>query len=156
MQKLRSDQPGKVCDGLWYLGRPESGVYWLQGSEGALIISGGTSYITADVIDQMQRFQLDGSELTGILILHAHFDHVGVVPYFKRRYPDLTVYASKRAWELLSNPKVVATINDFSRFLAERLGMVDAISELDLDWQMGMFGQTVSEGDVISLGDQQI
>lgn len=156
MTKMRSDRPGRVCEGLWYLGRPESGVYWLQGSDGALIINGGTSYITADVLDQMQRFELHESELTGILILHAHFDHVGVIPYFKQRRPDLTIYASKRAWELLTDPKVVATINEFSRSTAQRWGMVDVLSAHDLDWKVGSAGQEVREGDIISLGEQDI
>lgn len=153
---MRSDQPGKVCEGLWYLGRPESGVYWLQGSDGALLISGGTSYIAADVTDQIQRFGLHENELDGILILHAHFDHIGVVPYFKRRHPDLTIYASERAWELLTSQRVIETVNEFSRALAERMGMAEVLSTLDLDWRKGLSGKVVSEGDLINLGGREI
>ena len=122
----------------------------------ALMISGGTSYIAADVTHQIKQFGLQEDALKGILILHAHFDHVGVVPHFKRRHPDLTVYASKRAWELLVSRKVVETINQFSRSVAERMGMTDVLNTWELDWPVGLSGQEVGEGALISLGGQDI
>ena len=35
--------PGKVRDGLWYLGHEESGVYLLEGRDESMVISGGMS-----------------------------------------------------------------------------------------------------------------
>ena len=50
---MRSHDPGKVKEGLWYLGRPETGVYWIQGTERAIILSGGMSYIAPIVVKQI-------------------------------------------------------------------------------------------------------
>lgn len=156
IENVRSDRPGELCQGLWYLGRPESGIYWLEGSERALLISGGMSYIVPSVVEQMERFGLNGDRLTGILILHCHFDHVGVVPYFKRRYPDVTVYASKRAWEILGRDKTIDTINAFSKVVAARMEMADALASFESDWFPELTGVGVSEGDRISLGDREV
>ena len=47
---MRVRKPGKVRDGLWYLGREESGVYLLEGREDAMILNGGMNYIVPDVM----------------------------------------------------------------------------------------------------------
>src|SRR3990170_7144146 len=112
---MRIRKPGKVRDRLWFLGRQESGVYLLEGQDGSMMISGGMSYIVADVLGQFMEFGLDEEKVTKLVILHAHFDHVGIVPFFKRRHPEMEVYASERGWEILQMPKALVTINEFSR-----------------------------------------
>jgi glyoxylase-like metal-dependent hydrolase (beta-lactamase superfamily II) len=102
---MRIRTPGKVTDNLWYLGREETGVYYLKGTEGAVMINAAMSYILPDVLAQMKEFGLDAGKLTKLLILHSHFDHVGLVPYFKRTYPSIEVVASAPAWEVFAKPK---------------------------------------------------
>lgn len=153
---MRSHKTGKICDGLYYLGRKETGVYWLEGNGSAIIISGGMSYIAPDVVEQIKEFQLDEDKLKGLLILHAHFDHVGIIPFLTRKYPQMTVYGSERAWEILVSPKAVETVNQFSRLVAEQNGNLDVLSRYDVDWPLGLTGETVGEGGRISLGDRDI
>ncbi len=121
-----------------------------------MIVSGGMSYIVPDVLQQFETFGIDETRIKKLLILHAHFDHVGVVPFLKGRYPDLEVYASVRAWELLSQRKVIDTINEFSRHVAERMGMEKVYDTYDLEWRIGITGKPVSEGDQIDLGNLEI
>ena len=137
---------------LWYLGCKESGVYLLEGTGNSMIISGGISYIVPEILRQFEEFGIDEGRIDKLLILHAHFDHVGVVPFFKRRYSDLQIYASQRAWELLNEKKVIDTINMFSKLTAERMGYKDASSFYDLDWRDDVNGITIFEGDKIDLG----
>ena len=118
---MNCQNPGKVCDGLWYLGRPESGVYLLEGRDGSVIVSGGMSYLVPALLHQFDEFGLKEDRIQGIIILHAHFDHIGIVPFFRERNPDLKVYASARAWQILSASKNIATINQFSGQLTERM-----------------------------------
>jgi glyoxylase-like metal-dependent hydrolase (beta-lactamase superfamily II) len=148
--------PGKVCEGLWYLGRPESGVYWLEGRNGSIIISGGMSYLVPDLLSQFDEFGLKEDRLQGIVILHAHFDHIGIVPFFHRRNPGLKVYASARAWEILSESKHIDTINQFSARLTERMQIHVPYAADQLNWPLGLSGNIVSEGDVIDLENRQI
>lgn len=143
---------GKVRDNLWHLGREESGIYVLQGLEHSMIINGGMSCIVPDILGQMNIFNIDEGRIDKLLILHAHFDHVGIVPFLKRRHPEMEIYASARAWEILTTPKAISTINQFSTLTNEKMGINDELSSYDLDWRDDVSGITVKEGDSIDLG----
>lgn len=149
---MRSRNAGRIGERLWYLGREESGVYLLEGDECSLIVSGGMSYLAPVVQKQLDDFGIDTGKLKKLLILHAHFDHVGLVPYFRRRYPDLQVYASARGWQILQMPKGIETINASSRLVAERMGVTGLLEGLDLDWRLESPGRVVAEGERIPLG----
>ncbi|MEW6374338.1 MAG: MBL fold metallo-hydrolase [Thermodesulfobacteriota bacterium] len=153
---MRIRKAGKVRDGLWLLGCKESGVYLLQGKDGSMLISGGMSYIVPDLLRQFKEFGLAEEKITKLLILHSHFDHVGIVPFFKRRHPGMEVYASARGWEILQMEKGIQTINEFSRTVTKRMGKEEIYSTNDLDWRDDVKGKTVREGDRIDLGDLKI
>jgi glyoxylase-like metal-dependent hydrolase (beta-lactamase superfamily II) len=153
---MRVRKPGRVCDGIWFLGREESCVYLLEGSRSSMIVSGGLSYILPDVLEQLREFGKDVERIESILILHAHFDHVGIVPYFKRKFPRIRVLASGRAWELLSSQKVLDTINSFSRAVAVRMGKEKVLEEYDLEWRDDIRGEVVKEGDSLELGEMEV
>jgi glyoxylase-like metal-dependent hydrolase (beta-lactamase superfamily II) len=150
---MRSRDAGRICDHLWYLGREESGIYLLEGKACSLIISGGMSYLAPFVLSQLSDFGIDENKIGKLLILHSHFDHVGLVPFFKRRYPNLVVYASKRAWEILKMAKGIETINTFSRLVAERMGVSACLEGRDLEWRDDIVGREISDGDTIDLSD---
>lgn len=153
---MRIQKPGKVREGIWFLGREESGVYLLEGEKGSMLISGGMSYIVPDLLQQFKDFQIDENRIIKILILHSHFDHVGIIPFFKRRHPDIEVLGSLRAWEILGMDRTIPTINEFSRNVARRMGKEDLYSIYDLEWRNDIYGKTVREGDRIDLGGMEI
>jgi glyoxylase-like metal-dependent hydrolase (beta-lactamase superfamily II) len=152
----RIRKPGKVCDGLWYLGHEESGVYLLEGGDEAMIINGGLSCIAPEVLRQLEEFGINKEKITKLLILHSHFDHVGIVPFFKRRHPDLKIYASAQAWKILGMQNAIDTINEFSRSVVEKMGMAEACSGYDLDWRDDVSGTAVSDGDRVTVGDREL
>jgi glyoxylase-like metal-dependent hydrolase (beta-lactamase superfamily II) len=149
---MRIRKPGRIGDHIWFLGREESGVYLLEGEDRAMVISGGMSYIVPEILQQFDEFGINEERISKILILHAHFDHVGAIPFFKRRLPRAEVYASARAWEILKMEKAVATINQFSRNVAKRMEEEEAYFIYDLEWRDDVAGKTVREGDQIDLG----
>lgn len=153
---MRIRKPGRVREQIWFLGREESGVYLLEGGKGSMIVSGGMSYIVPEVLQQFEELGVDEEKITKLLILHSHFDHVGIVPFFKRRHPKMEVYASARAWDILQMPKAVATINEFSRNVAKRMGREEVYSKYDLEWREDVTGKTVREGDQIDLGRLEV
>jgi glyoxylase-like metal-dependent hydrolase (beta-lactamase superfamily II) len=153
---MRIRKPGKVRDRLWFLGREESGVYFLEGNDESMIINGGMSYIVSDLLRQFKEFGIDEERITKLLILHAHFDHVGIVPFFKRRHPKIDIYASRRGWEILQTGKAIQTINEFSRSIAKRTGEEKIYSTFDLDWRDDVTGKTVGDRDRIDLGGVDI
>ncbi|HOI73938.1 MAG TPA: MBL fold metallo-hydrolase [Syntrophales bacterium] len=149
---MRHRKAGKVAEGIWYLGREETGLYVLEGTREAMIVSGGMVYILPQVVRQMESFGIDRRRITRVLILHAHFDHLGVIPWWKRTFPDTEVLASSRAWEVLSMPKAVATINEFSRMVTERMGLQEGLKNYDYAWRDDVMGRNVREDDRIELG----
>ena len=153
---MRIRKPGKVQERIWFLGCQESGVYLLEGDESSMILSGGMSYIVPDLIEQFKEFEIDVNRIRKILILHSHFDHVGIIPFLKRRYPEIEVCASERAWEILRMEKAIVTINEFSRNVARRMEREEAYSEYDLEWRDDIRGKIVREGEKIDLGDLKV
>lgn len=153
---MRIRKPGKILDHLWYLGHEESGVYLLDGGDEAMIINGGLRYIVPEVLRQLSEFAVNEKKVTKLLILHSHFDHVGIVPFFRRRHPDLGIYASVRAWKILGMQNAIDTINVFSRSVTEKMGMAEACSAYDLDWRSDVSGTAVSDGDRIPIGDIEL
>jgi glyoxylase-like metal-dependent hydrolase (beta-lactamase superfamily II) len=153
---MRIREPGKIRDKLWFLGREESGVYVIKGIKEFMIISGGMNYIIPELLQQLEEFNIEEKEIRKIVILHAHFDHVGVVPFLKRRNPEIKIYASKRGWEILQMRRAINTINEFSRSVAKRMGREDVYSKFDLEWRNDIEGETICEGDKIYAGDQEV
>lgn len=153
---INTGEPGKITEEIWYLGREESGIYLLEGSSCSMIISGGTSWILPEVLEQIKRFEIDESRIEKLLILHAHFDHIGLVPFFKRRLPRLTVHASAAAWRVIDNPEAIETINTFGRNTAEQWGRADILEAYDLDWRDDVKGIAVVDGDRIDCGNQGV
>lgn len=149
---MRIRRAGMITHNLWYLGREESGVYYLEGRDGAIMINGGLSYILPEVLAQMKDFRLDPARIYKFLILHSHFDHVGIVPYFKRNYPDIEVMASAAAWRIFAMPKAIEVMNRFSQLSAEQMDRPKALSRYDLEWREDISGTVVAEGDKIDFG----
>jgi glyoxylase-like metal-dependent hydrolase (beta-lactamase superfamily II) len=153
---MRVRKPGKICSNLWLLGSEESCVYLLEGEDASMIVNGGMSYLVPDLLAQFEAFGIDETRITKLLILHAHFDHIGIAPFFKRRHPGFEIFASARAWEILRNPKAISTINEFSLDVAKRMGRESVCTEYDLDWRDDMEGTAVSKGDCVELGDLEV
>ena len=144
---MRIRNAGKVTDGLWCLGSEESNIYLLEGDQESMIVSGGMSYLVPKLLEQFQMYGIDETRITKLLILHAHFDHIGTIPFFKRRNLSLEVYASSRGWEILGMPKAITTINKFGRDVAVHMGFEEVYSQYDIEWGDDISGKTVVEGD---------
>jgi glyoxylase-like metal-dependent hydrolase (beta-lactamase superfamily II) len=149
---MRLLEPQKVHPQIEYLGRQEMCVYLLQGKE-YMIIEGGMSYIVPSMLKQFWEREIDPSKITRLLLLHSHFDHCGIVPFFKRKLPQLKVLGSRRSEELYRKEKVVQFIRDRNREMLQLLEMEKEAAELNLDFDQIAVDETVGEGDVIDLGD---
>lgn len=147
---MRVRKPGVIRDRLWYLGREESCVYLLRGNRGSALINGGMSYILPDVLDQMRDFGIDPEEISHLLILHSHFDHMGIAPYFKRKYPRIELTASHKAVEIFQNPRAVEFMNKYNLMSAGPRS--DTLEGFDLEWRNDLQVRGVGEGDILDLG----
>lgn len=154
---MRIKKTGRIEKSLWYLGTEESCVYLLEGSKTSVLISAGLSYILPDIFRQMTSWDISEGKIEHVIILHAHFDHVGVVPYLKRKYPHITIHASLRGWNVLANPKAISIMNEYTLKVCRRVrGNSDVLSELDWQWRNDVQGEPLKQNSCIDLGDKQI
>jgi len=153
---MRIRKPGKIKERVWFLGSEETCIYLLEGKRDSMIINGGMGYILPDVLRQLEMFEIEKDRIMKLLILHTHFDHVGIVPFLKRHYPQMEILTSSRGWDILQSPKALSTINDINLNMARMLGKDDVYDRYDVIWRDDIKGSTVSEGDCIELGDLEI
>ena len=149
---MRVLTPQRIHPQIEFLGAPEMCVYLLKGKE-YMIVEGGMSYIVPLILRQFREREIDPSRITRILILHSHFDHCGIVPFFKRMIPELKVVGSKRSQELYRKEKVVQFIRTRNREMIEALKMEKEAAELNLDFDQIAVDEVVGEGDGIDLGE---
>jgi glyoxylase-like metal-dependent hydrolase (beta-lactamase superfamily II) len=148
---MRTAKAGWITDRILLLGREESNVYLLKGEENA-IVGGGMITIVPDILDQLDTFGIEESSITKLLILHTHFDHCAIAPFFAKRWPQLKVVTSKRGKELLANPKVVDSIAFLCQTAIAQAGMEEKAKALNLVFDGLKVQETVDGGDRVKWG----
>ncbi len=149
---MRYLTPQTIHPRIESLGRREMNVYLLKGKE-YMIIEGGMSYIVPDMLKQFRERSIDVPRITRLLILHSHFDHCGIGPFFKRRIPELKIAGSRRSQELYRKEKVIHFIRDRNREMIQFFQMEKEAAELNLDFDQLEIDEAVGEGDAIDLGE---
>lgn len=146
------DTPGWITEKILLLGRRESCVYLVKGNDEYALIGGGTAYIVPDILDQLDRFNVPEDQIRRMIILHSHFDHCGIIPFFKKRWPRAVVAASGRAKTLLSTPKIVQSIDQLNQFLISSMGREDDARSLGIDFPGITVDQVLKGGDTLICG----
>jgi glyoxylase-like metal-dependent hydrolase (beta-lactamase superfamily II) len=147
------DQPGKITKRITLLGRRESCVYHVDGGREGAILGGGMSMIAEDVLRQIREFGIDEKKIARLIILHSHFDHCGAIPFFKRQWPWARVTASRRARELLSDPKVTENIRTLNQVVISKAGLEGKAKEKGYEFTSIQVEDTIKEGDLLKIGD---
>lgn len=145
-------EPQKVSEEIEYLGTTDMCIYLLKGRE-YMFIEGGMSYVVPILLRQLEERGIDQSKITKFLILHSHFDHCGVVPFFKRKLPQIEVLASARTKEIFGKEKAIHFIRERNRAMIEYYGIQREAVELNLDFDTIPVDRVVREGDSIDLGN---
>lgn len=150
-------EPGKVTERITLLGRRESNVYYLDCGSEAVIIGGGTVHIVPEVDEQIRQFGLDTQKIKRIVILHSHFDHCGIVPFFTGQWPQVSVAASEPAKAMLVKPKVVNTIHAMNRAALERHNRLEKAEEMGFaDFSGIEVNEVLKEGAKMACGDRTL
>ena len=147
------EKPGFVTDRILFLGRKESCVYLLKGAEEFALLGGGLAYIVPDIIEQLKSFNIEEIKIKRIIILHSHFDHCGIVSFFKRRWPWVSITASARAKELLDKPEVMESILSLNQILLNEHGLEKQDKDIGIEFDKINIDDVVKEGDILSCDD---
>jgi glyoxylase-like metal-dependent hydrolase (beta-lactamase superfamily II) len=147
------NSPGKVTDRITLLGRRESCVYLLDGITEYAILGGGMTYIVPDVQSQIAKAGIDEKLISRLIIHHTHFDHVGIIPYFKKRWPWANVTASARGAGQLAKPAVIDAIKGINNMVLANNGLADKEAELGLNFDTIPVEDMPSDGERRRIGD---
>lgn len=150
---MQRTEPGKVTEKIVLLGTRESCLYLVDGGRESVVIGGGMAYIAPDVLRQLQAFSVDEKKIRRVVILHAHFDHCGLVPFMKKKWPWAMVAASQRAKELLSEPGVSESIRAMNREALVRKGLHQRAETEGFGFTAVEVEEVLAEGDKVRCGD---
>jgi glyoxylase-like metal-dependent hydrolase (beta-lactamase superfamily II) len=149
--------PYQLTENIYVLGNPYFFTYLVKDKPCALLdlnISGAVPLI----LQQLHELGVSPSEIGYLAILHAHFDHVGLIPYFKQISPGVKVVGSVKASEVLAKPGIIANMRkideDASKFLKE-MGIFKDIPPL-IPYQTLEVDVVVKDGDHLFLENTDI
>lgn len=146
------DTSGWISEKILLIGRREYCAYLVKGNDEYAMIGGGTAHIIPDILEQLDRFDIPEDQIRTMIILHSHFDHCGIIPFFKKRRPRAAVAASNRARTLLSTPKVVQSIAQLNQSLISSTGREDAARSLGIEFPGITVEQVLKDGDMLMCG----
>jgi len=124
----------------------------LKGQDEYAILGGGMVQIVPEVNRQLAELNIAEEKIKRLVILHAHFDHCGIIPYYQKRWPWAAVTASQRAKELLVTPKVVDSIASLNQATLALYNREQEGRELGLDFTSIEVTEVVKGGDIIHCG----
>jgi len=110
------------------------------GSELALIDTGG-GYGAKAILDNIKRDGLDPRKITKTLITHSHFDHIG------GNY-DIQEATGTKIYSHPNDKESIETLNEYSLYTMAQ--------EWGLEFKAAPVDGTVSEGDIIKVGDVEL
>lgn len=87
-----------------------------------------------------------------ILLTHAHFDHVGAIPFLREKAPHLKLVSGRLAADLLSNKEYVEILRKKNDDASKASGLKMECSKLDF-YKALQVDEVLSEGDIINLGE---
>ena len=102
-------EPGPVTERIELLGRPELCSYLVKGDTYALV-GGAMAHVVPEVLAQLTDRGVDLERIRHLIILHTHYDHVGMAPYLVRQWPWLKVAVSRIGADILGNQKALQAI----------------------------------------------
>lgn len=122
---------GTITERIEFLGRPELCSYLVKGDTYALL-GGAMAHVIPDVLTQLNNLKVDLERIRHLIILHSHYDHLGMAPHLAREWPWLKVAISKVGARILNNQKALKVIQEYNNSMLKKAHGADQIEPLNL------------------------
>ncbi|MBE3589181.1 MAG: MBL fold metallo-hydrolase [Thermoanaerobacteraceae bacterium] len=145
--------PFELAAGLYVLGNRHFFSFLVTGETHALIEM-GVSATAPLVAGQLAALGVDPQKVAYLVVPHAHFDHLGGLPYHRSLFSRAQVVCSDRALETMAKTRVLEQFfreDAFTSAWLEEAGK----GRRTFSWLPGSVleaGMVVSEGDLLTLG----
>lgn len=144
--------PGQIGEGILLLGRKESCLYLVKGEGEYALLGGGMAHVLPDVLEQLRTFGIEEQRISRIIILHSHFDHCGLVPCLKERWPWAVITASEKARSLLCQPRVIEMGAAMNQDVLDLYGCWQKVQELGYHFSAIEVEELIRGGDILDCG----
>ena len=124
-------EPGPVTDSIEFLGRKELCTYLVKGDTYALV-GGVMAHVIPEVLYQLNDLDIDLERIKYLILLHTHYDHIGMAPSLVRMWPWLKVAVSRVGASVLKNQRALKLIQDYNNEVLEAEGRIDLVEPLNL------------------------
>ena len=114
------------------------------------MIDAGINMMGPAYIASLEKIFGDKNALDYVFATHSHFDHLGAIPYLKRKLPHLQAGAARRVGALMQKQSVLdlmTTLSELQRFFFQ-----DIVGNEDVHIEPVDFEITLKEGDRFDLG----
>jgi glyoxylase-like metal-dependent hydrolase (beta-lactamase superfamily II) len=124
--------------------------YIIKGRQKHLMIDAGINLMGPTYIASLEKVFGDKNALDYIFATHSHFDHLGAIPYLKRKLPHLQAGAFERVGTLMKKKSVL----DLMTYLSElqRGFFQNIVGDEDVHIEAVDFEFKLKEGDRFDLG----
>lgn len=146
-------EPGTVTERIEFLGRPELCSYLVKGDTYALL-GGAMAHVIPDMLTQLNDLEVDLERIRYLVILHSHYDHLGMAPYLVKQWPWLTVAISEVGARILTNQKAMKVIQGYNNSMLQTTNSVDQIEPLNLAKEGFPIQFIVNGGMELDLGNR--
>jgi len=146
-------EPGTVTESIEFLGRPELCSYLVKGDTYALL-GGAMAHVVPDVLTQLDSLEIDLERIKYLVILHSHYDHLGMAPYLAKQWPWLKVGISEVGAHILKNQKALKVIQGYNNSMLQTTNNLDQIEPLNLVKEGFPIHFIVKDGMELDLGNR--
>ena len=122
-------------------------------SEKVVLFDAGLYATASELNDSIKSFLPADTDVDYLYLSHAHFDHVGGIPFFRKAYPKIKIVSSKATAKLLKNKSLLSDI------YAQNSELLEDIDLSEKDFIESIFvDEILNDGQVMSLGalDEEI
>ena len=114
------------------------------------MIDAGINMMGPAYIASLEKIFGDKNALDYIFATHSHFDHLGAIPYLKRKLPSLKAGAAERIGTLMKKQSVLELMTTLSEL--QRFFFKDVVGDEDVHIAPVDFEIHLKEGDKFDLG----
>jgi glyoxylase-like metal-dependent hydrolase (beta-lactamase superfamily II) len=142
----------RIAEHLFRLGDADHPCFLVTGSDSAVLVDAGPTFMAPAYRQQILQVLGDGSVPDWLFLTHFHYDHAGGAPYLLRHFPAMNTAGSAKLGRLLAKRKIAARIAAFNRSLmAEHLPENDFLPD-DFDYGSLRIDKNLEDKDRIDLG----
>jgi glyoxylase-like metal-dependent hydrolase (beta-lactamase superfamily II) len=123
--------------------------HFLVHGDSVALVDAGIWCVREELWESIER---EAETIEFILLTHAHFDHVGAIPYLREKAPHLRLVAGRETAELLKREEVLKSLLEKNKKASDAIGETCDLS-FEVWTEALKVDMELSDGEVIRLGD---